>query len=320
MTRMWKRMAMAGLMFASTAAEVRAGQAERPSPSASRGDDEAGDPARKLSVAGRAATFDNLGVLTRALVVTGLLDALRNEGPFTVLAPTDEAFAKLGQGALADLFRPENRTKLADILKYHVVPGRVLASEFGSKAQPKTLLGKSLTVVANDKGVAINDATVIKADILCRNGVVHVIDRVLTPGQDGILDVASRAGKFEKLLAAVQAAGLGEALGGDGPFTVLAPTDNAFEKLGSRKLKSLLQPENKHLLAEVLKYHVIPAKVSARQAVAAGEAKTLQGAKVEVKIAEGRLEIGGAKVVATDLAASNGIIHVIDSVLVPPEK
>ncbi len=317
----WKRMLAASALVGAIGGGGAAAADHPPNSAAAalRGDDEGGDPLRKLSVVGRAATFDNLGVLTRALVVSGLNDVLRNDGPFTLFAPTDEAFARLGPAA-SDLFKPENKAKLVEILKYHVVPARILAAQLSAKSEPKTVGGRTLTVVANDRGVAINDATVVKADIPCRNGVIHVIDRVLSPGQDALLDVATKAGRFEKLLAAVRAAGLADDLGADGPFTLLAPTDEAFDKLGARKLKSLLQPENKAALAEVLKYHVIPGRVTARQAVASGEAKTLQGARVEVKIADGRLEIGGARVAATDLAASNGIIHVIDSVLVPPER
>jgi len=281
---------------------------------------ESRDPLRKLSVVGRAAALDQFSVLTRALVLTGLVDALRMDGSFTVFAPTDEAFAKLGKGTLAELFRPENKAKLTEILKYHVVSGRKLANALSSEPRLKTLQGKTLTIASNDHGIAVNDATVIMADVICRNGVIHVIDRVLTPGQDNVLDVARSAGRFEKLLAAVKAAGLSDALAGDGPFTVFAPTDEAFEKLGSRKLKSLLQPENKKALAEILKYHVVPANITAKQAVTAGEAKTLQGSTVEAKIRDGRLEIGGAKVIATDIPAGNGIIHVIDSVLIPTSR
>ena len=311
MTHAWK--VVAGLMLAAGLSAIAV--------AAPNGhEDEGKDPARKFSVAGRAASADEFSVLTRALVLSGLVDTLREDGPFTVFAPTDEAFAKLGKDTLADLFKPEGKAKLVEVLKYHVVPGRLLAGELSAKSRPKTAAGKTLTIVANDRGVAVNDATVVKADLLCRNGVIHAVDRVLSPGQDGVLDVAKKAGTFEKLLAAVRAAGLDEALGGDGPFTVFAPTDEAFAKLGPRKLKALLQPENRHVLAEVLKYHVVPANVSARQAVTAGEAKTLQGAKVEVKISGGRLEIGGAKALATDIAAANGTIHVIDSVLIPPDR
>ena len=318
MRRTWSL--MPGLLFPLMIAAALPDNGVVKAQEASAHESEAKDSLRKLSVVGRAAVLDQFTVLTRALVLTGLVDTLRMDGPFTVFAPTDEAFLKLGKGTLAELFRPENKAKLAEILKFHVVPGRKLAGSLSAESRFKTVQGKTLTIAANDHGIAVNDATVIMADVLCRNGVIHVIDRVLTPSQDNVLDVAKSAGRFEKLLAAVKAAGLSDALAADGPFTVFAPTDEAFEKLGSRKLKSLLQPENKKRLAEILKYHVIPAKVTAKQAIIAGEAKTLQGSNVEAKIAEGRLEVSGSKVVATDIPASNGIIHVIDTVLIPPSR
>ena len=319
MTLLWKTL-MTGLLVIAglSALAPSADSADRMRASKPKKDDDE-TTRSKFGVVGTTATLDNVTLLTRLLIVSGLNDVLREGGPYTIFAPSDEAFSKLGKETLTELFKPENKAKLVDILKYHVVAGHLLSKNLSGESQPKTVLGKTLTVVANDRGVAINDATVIKADILARNGVIHIIDKVLTPGQDGVLDVA-RKGHFEKLLAAAQAAGLTEALAGDGPFTIFAPTNEAFEKLGARKLKSLLQPENKATLAEILKYHVVPAKVTARQAVSLGEAKTLQGGKVEVKIADGRLEIGGAKVLATDINASNGIIHVIDTVLIPPTK
>ena len=302
---------LAGLMVVTlTGAGRDDGQDELPKKGASSRDN--------LTIPARAASTETFRTLVRALVVTDLVKTLNGKGPFTVFAPTDEAFAKLGAKTLEGLFQPENREALADILKYHVVPGRVAADEFSANPRPKTVNGATLTVAANGHGVAVNDATVIKADVRCSNGLIHVVDRVLIPSKGGVLDLARRAGKFTTLTAAVKAAGLEEVLSGDGPFTVFAPTDEAFAKLGTKKLKSLLLPENKHLLAEILKYHVVAGRVSARDAVTAGKAKTLQGSKVEATIAEGRLVIGGARVLATDLDGGNGLVHVIDTVLVPP--
>lgn len=117
-------------------------------------------------------------------------------------------------------------------------------------------------------------------------------------------------------MAAVKAAGLVEALNGDGPFTIFAPTNEAFEKLPAGTVESLLKPENKAKLQAILKYPVVPAKVMAA-AVKIGEAKTLQGSTLEIKVADGTVMIDKAKVITTDIVGSNGVIHVIDAVILP---
>jgi len=122
--------------------------------------------------------------LVAAVQAAGLDGALAGEGPFTVFAPTDEAFAKLPAGTVEDLLKPENREKLVAILTYHVVPGKVLAGDVaGKRANVKTLQGGDIVVDAMSGGVKINDATVTSADIMATNGVIHVIDRVILPPQ-----------------------------------------------------------------------------------------------------------------------------------------
>ncbi|MEM1126687.1 MAG: fasciclin domain-containing protein [Bacteroidota bacterium] len=133
-----------------------------------------------------------------------------------------------------------------------------------------------------------------------------------------IVDVAV-ANDFNTLVAAVQAAGLVETLSGEGPFTVLAPTDAAFGKLPDGTVETLLQPENLDRLVAILTYHVIPAKAMAEQVVTMDAAPTVQGSDVAITITEsGGVMVNGANVVATDVMASNGVIHVIDTVLLPP--
>ncbi|MEM9881592.1 MAG: fasciclin domain-containing protein [Planctomycetota bacterium] len=134
-----------------------------------------------------------------------------------------------------------------------------------------------------------------------------------------IVGVASSAGTFETLLAAAEAAGLVETLQSDGPLTVLAPTDAAFAKLPEGTVETLLMPENKDRLAEILTYHVIAGKVKAEQALEAGEAATVQGDAVIFALADGQPEVNGVGIVATDVMATNGVIHVIDEVLIPAE-
>ena len=275
-------------------------------------------PARKLGVLGTAAAAGNFRTLINTVVAANLFDALREDGPFTVFAPTDDAFAKLPADDLAALLKPENQEALRKLLTLHVVPGRLTADALASHGSPRTLNGARLTIASNRNGLAVNEATVVKADIPCRNGLIHVIDRVLMPAASStdLLGVAESK-KFKVLVAAVKAAGLEDALRGDGPFTVLAPTDEAFAKIPREKLEALLQPANRGQLGEILKLHVLPGKLTARQLIAAGKAKTLQGGSVVASIEDGRLTVNGAKVVATDVKADNGIIHAIDAVLLP---
>ena len=131
-----------------------------------------------------------------------------------------------------------------------------------------------------------------------------------------IVSVASEAGKFKTLVAAVKAAGLVDTLNGDGPFTVFAPTDEAFAKLPAGAVEDLLKPENKEKLKAVLTYHVLPGKIMAAD-VKTSDVDTVNGKKVAVKANDGGVTVGGAKVVKADVGASNGVIHVIDTVLLP---
>jgi uncharacterized surface protein with fasciclin (FAS1) repeats len=134
-----------------------------------------------------------------------------------------------------------------------------------------------------------------------------------------IVDTAVAAGQFETLAAALDAAGLVATLKGPGPFTVFAPTDEAFAKLPAGTVKSLLKPENKDRLAAILTYHVVPGAVMAADVVKLDQAKTVNGKMLGVKVKGDKVMINNAKVTATDIAASNGVIHVIDTVVLPPK-
>jgi len=132
-----------------------------------------------------------------------------------------------------------------------------------------------------------------------------------------IVDVAISAGSFETLVAAVKAADLVDVLKSDGPFTVFAPTDDAFAKLPAGTVAELLEPENKEKLVAVLTYHVVPGRVMAKDVVSLKEAKTVQGQSLKISLRDGAAMVDDAKIVKTDIVASNGIIHVIDTVVLP---
>ena len=258
--------------------------------------------------------------LAAALGAAGLVDAVKGPGPFTVFAPSDEAFAKLPKGTVETLLKPENKEKLKAILTYHVVPGKVMAKDVLGVKGAKSLNGQRIDVKVDGGKVMVDGAQVVATDIACTNGVIHVIDSVILPSEDNIPTVATKAGKFNTLLAAAKAAGLVDALSGDKPLTVFAPTDDAFAKLPKDNVATLLKPENKDKLKAILLFHVVEGRVYSEDALAAKSAATLQGSKVEITVKDGAAYVNGAKILATDVDASNGVIHIIDSVILPPAK
>ncbi len=258
--------------------------------------------------------------LATALTAAGLVDAVKGPGPFTVFAPTDEAFAKVPKETLEMLLKPENKDKLKAVLTYHVVPGKVMAKDVVGLKGAKSLNGQRIDVKVDGSKVSVDGANVVATDIACTNGVIHVIDSVILPASDNIPAVATKAGKFSTLLAAAKAAGLVDALSGDKDLTVFAPTDEAFGKLPKGTVESLLKPENVDKLKGILLFHVVEGRVYSEDAVKAKTAATLQGGKVEISVKDGAAYVNGAKILATDIDAGNGVIHVIDSVILPPAK
>ena len=263
------------------------------------------------------------GTLVAAVQAAGLVETLSGEGPFTVFAPTDDAFAKLPAGTLEDLLKPENKQMLTDILLYHVVPGSVKAADVVSMTEAATALGKNVSVKVEGDKVYINDAMVIITDIVASNGIIHVVDSVILPPAEevklDIVDLAVANGSFETLVAAVQAAGLVETLKGEGPFTVFAPTDEAFAKLPEGTLETLLLPENKQMLTDILLYHVVPGSVPAADVSDGLIADSALGTSLFFKVDMGKVYINEAEIVVTDIKTTNGIIHVIDTVILPKD-
>lgn len=261
--------------------------------------------------------------LVAAVQAADLVDTLSSDGPFTVFAPTDAAFAKLPAGTLDDLLKPENKQMLTDILLYHVVSGNVLAADVANLTEAQTVLGKNVAVKVDGGKVFINDAEVILTNIQASNGVIHVIDTVILPPAEekamDIVDIAAADGRFTTLVAAVEAAGLAETLKGEGPFTVFAPTDEAFAKLPAGTVEDLLKPENKQQLTDILLYHVLPAKVMSAEVTDGLIADSALGTSVFFKLDMGNAFINEAQIVITDIEASNGVIHVIDTVLLPKD-
>jgi uncharacterized surface protein with fasciclin (FAS1) repeats len=260
--------------------------------------------------------------LAKALASAGLVETLQGDGPFTVFAPTDEAFGRLPTGVVSNLLKPENSEELGNILKYHVLAGSIRLAGALEAEDAKTITGESISVTFSDGKIKVNDSTLINSDIQCSNGTIHVIDSVLLPPkpETDLVAVAKRSGKFSTLLAAVQAAGLSDTLSGASEITVLAPTDEAFSKLPKGTLESLLKPENRKTLQKILAMHVLNGKVSAGDALNVKQAMSFSGEPLTFKVKDGLLKVNSSTIVSTDIVADNGVIHVIDSVLLPEKQ
>ncbi len=257
-------------------------------------------------------------VLEAAVIAAELADDLSGDGPFTVFAPTDAAFAALPAGTVEALLEDPTGA-LAQILLYHVVSGTALSTDLSDGQSIVTLNGASVTVTIEGGNVFINDAQVTVADIVADNGVVHVIDAVLLPpaGSNTVVDIIVNSPDHNVLEAAVIAAELADDLSGDGPFTVFAPTDAAFAALPAGTVEALLEDPT-GALAQILLYHVVPgtalsAGLSDEQVIT-----TLNGATVRVNIEGGNVFINNAQVTVADIIADNGVVHVINAVLIPP--
>jgi transforming growth factor-beta-induced protein len=298
--------------------KASAGDAAGPAPAAPPARKKAAGKAASKDIVDTAAGSGSFNTLVAAVKAAGLVETLKGKGPFTVFAPTDEAFAKLPKGTVESLLKPENKGKLTAILTYHVAAGRLAAGDVVKLSKATTLNGQQVSIRLQNSGVRLDNAKVIKTDIFCSNGVIHVIDAVIIPraadqaASKDIVDTAVAAGSFKTLAAALKAAGLVETLKGKGPFTVFAPTDEAFAKLPKGTVGSLLKPENKDKLTAILTYHV----AAGRTEIGRQSLKSLQGSPLNVASGD-YLVVNGAKVVTPNIAASNGMIHVIDRVLLP---
>ena len=293
-----------------------------------------------------ASSNDSFKTLVLALKAADLGEILAGKGPFTVFAPNDRAFAALPEGTLEDLLKPENKEKLVKILTYHVIAGDLRSTDLAS-GKIRTVEGNLVKVVIIEDrsykvSVKVNEAKVVEADIEAVNGVIHVIDRVILPPdllatmgdetyksseimetkveQQTIVDIASSNDSFKTLVSALKAADLGELLAGKGPFTVFAPTDEAFAALPEGTLEDLLKPENKEKLVKILTYHVVAGNLRSTD-LSSSEVKTVEGSSVKVVIGEDdSVMVNDASVVEADIEAGNGVIHVIDRVILPPNN
>lgn len=280
-----------------------------------------------------AAADSRFDTLEAAIKAAGLADTLASaNNTFTVFAPTDDAFAALPAGTVESLLA-DPQGALTDVLLYHVVAGAQNSGAVLASDSLMTLQGTSLDVNLKNGLPYVNNSQIIITDIQAKNGIIHVIDAVLVPTSSPapakateqmeksdlptIAEIAIADGRFDTLVAALTAADLAGVFLAPGDYTVFAPTDAAFAALPEETIEALLaDPEG--LLTTILLYHVVGDSLSRDQIATDDFIPTLEGRALTVnRSGSNIIDISGAKLLITDIQASNGVIHVIDSVLVP---
>jgi uncharacterized surface protein with fasciclin (FAS1) repeats len=272
------------------------------------------------TIAATAVATLDLSTLVAALQAADLVSALEGDGPFTVFAPLNSAFAALDPAVLDGLLQEGNVDLLSRILTFHVVPGAAALSTDLSDGQSLTTLeGGTLTVGLAGGGVTVNGANVVTADIEASNGVVHIVDGVLLPGDTDVYETAVLTAGTTTLASAILAAELDGALMGTGPFTVFAPVNDAFDAVDAYTLGALLEAGNVDILTRVLGFHVIPnVKIMAGDLTDGAMVTTLEGGMLTVDLSmAGDPMINGVSITTTDIEVDNGVIHLVDEVILP---
>jgi transforming growth factor-beta-induced protein len=274
-------------------------------------------PVADMTIAEYALSDDNFSILVQALTKAELVDVLNGEGNFTVFAPTNAAFntlfSQLEISGIADL----SKEALTPILLYHVLgteaKSSMISSGYYSTLSPAQGSYLSLKVDVTS-GVKLNKTTTVTtADVDVKNGVIHVIDKVLLP--PSVVDQALANDSFSILVQAVVKAGLVETLSGSGPFTIFAPTNAAFESLFAALKVSGIADLTAEQLIPILTYHVVSGNVLSTQ-LSAGTVETLNGS-ISITLTPSPAINTNSMIVATDVQGSNGVIHVINKVLLP---
>ncbi len=277
------------------------------------GDDDVVAPEPPATIVAAAQATPDLSTLVTALTAADLVGTLSGPGPFTVFAPVNSAFAAVPADVLQRLLETGNVNILSKVLRYHVVPGRVLASDLREGQVVTTVEGTTLRITLAG-GARVNNARITTTDIETGNGVVHLIDAVMTESLD-VVDVATIRG-FSSLVNAVATAGLVNALRGNGAgqgITVFAPTNAAFAALGTL-------PANP-TLTSVLTAHVVNGRALSTGLTNNQVVPSLQGGNLTIQT--GPLRVRGVgnttplNITATDIVAKNGVIHVIDGIILP---
>jgi transforming growth factor-beta-induced protein len=268
-----------------------------------------------------ASSDDQFSILTAAITKAGLVSALEGPGPFTVFAPTNDAFntlfSQLGVNGIEDL----SAETLRPILLNHVISGNVKAADVTTgyaATLNNTAPGQNMVKIFVEKTgtVMVDGSKVIIADIEASNGTIHAIDKVILPAN--IVSHAINNPNFSILVQAVVKAGLVDALSGTGPFTVFAPTNDAFNALFATLGVNGIDDLTAEQLTPILLYHVVPGNVVASQ-VTSGDVPTLkEGSTISITANSMGVKLNGtSNVIATDVQGTNGVIHAIDAVILP---
>ncbi len=271
-----------------------------------------------------ASSNSDFETLTAAVDAADLKGTLEGSGPFTVFAPTDDAFAALAAAGI------DPEATLANILLYHVVPGELSAGEVLSAGTLTTAFDGKTFDVSGNAVITTPDgitAKIVATDIEASNGIIHVIDAVIPPPVNAldlspngnpeltIAEVAVADGRFNTLVAALDAAGLVSTFASPGNYTVFAPTDDAFAALGEDTINAVLADQE--LLTSILTYHVVSDELSINRVANSDTLPTLNGQSVDVSFDGGQVMVDGSAIIINNVQASNGVIHVIDAVLIP---
>lgn len=267
----------------------------------------------ELNIVETAQENDDFSILVQAITDAGLTAALEADGPFTVFAPTNEAFNELPDGTLESL----TNEQLQEILQFHVVDGTIASGDLDASQDVASLLGEELLVEAEAEVVVNGYSNVTTADIEASNGIIHAVDAVLLPAgirEANIVDQANELGTFTSLVGALDQVGLTSTLKYKGDFTVFAPTDDAFASLPDGLLASLTDEQ----VSEILTYHVLQNEVFSNELSAEQSVEPLSGGEVFITSNnDGVFVNGSASVVTADVDVSNGVIHAIDEVILP---
>lgn len=277
-------------------------------------------PKESTSVAELVSERDELSTLAQAIQASDLLNTLDEEGPYTIFAPSDAAFAAFPDYTPDQLLLEGNRETLNEILKYHTLSGKIMASDLTDGQATATVQGEKV-IINTGEAVKVNGTTVTAANLEADNGVIHIIDEVLLPlsmQKKTIAQVAIADDRLSTLVTALKSADLVKTLQGKGPFTVFAPTNEAFAALPEGTVESLLKPENKELLASLLTYHVVANPLKGEDLVEGTDLITIQGEPIKVEVNDRGKSVGGALVISPDIKASNGMVHVVNTVMIPP--
>lgn len=289
-------------------------------------DDDKPTPVELPDVVQLAQASPDLSVLVEAVVSAGLVDTLKAPGPFTVFAPTNAAFAALlSELGVTKAQLLADKALLTAVLTYHVIAAKVEKAQVPLGKAIRTVQGSVLKVEAANNALTITDgrnrsALITATDLQAKNGVVHLVDKVILPPNKNIVETAQSLPQFSVLVEAVVAADLQSVLSGTGPFTVFAPTNDAFlallTELGLTKAALLA---NKTLLTQVLTYHVLPGLTLKAEVPINTALTTVQGESLQVSsalvITDQRNRT--ANITTADVLTSNGVIHAIDKVILP---